>query len=424
MKMLVVGSGGREHALCWKLSQASSVDKLYCAPGNAGTSECAENLEIAVDDLDGLARFARRERIGLTVAGPEIPLVKGIKERFEYDDLLIFGPSKRAAELEGSKVFSKQLMRRFGIPTAEFRTFEDEERALHYIREAGVPLVVKADGLAAGKGAIVTSTAEEAIDAVQKVMSGEFGDAGRKVVIEERLEGEEASIIAITDGRTILPLPSSQDHKRAHDGDEGPNTGGMGAYSPAPVVTPEIMDKVISDVLVQTIHAMNHVGRPYSGVIYAGIMITSFGIRVLEFNCRFGDPETQPLMMRLDGDFGEALYLAAVGKLDEAKIDFNKKAVVSVVMASKGYPGKYEKGKEITGLDKANAMKGVKVFHAGTAVKDAKIVSAGGRVLNVTAVGNDIAAAQKRAYQAVDKIQFEGGWCRRDIANRALARSL
>ena len=227
MKMLVVGSGGREHALCWKLSQSPSVDRLYCAPGNAGTSECAENLEIAVDDLDGLARFARRERIGLTVAGPEIPLVKGIKERFEYDELLIFGPSKRAAELEGSKVFSKQLMRRFGIPTAEFRTFEDEERALHYIREAGVPLVVKADGLAAGKGAIVTSTAEEAIDAVQKVMSGEFGDAGRKVVIEERLEGEEASIIAITDGRTILPLPSSQDHKRAHDGDEGPNTGGI-----------------------------------------------------------------------------------------------------------------------------------------------------------------------------------------------------
>jgi len=422
--MLVVGSGGREHALCWKLSQSPSVDKLYCAPGNAGTTECAENLEIAVDDLDGLARFARRERIDLTVVGPEIPLVKGIKERFEYDSLLVFGPSKRCAELEGSKVFSKQLMRRFGIPTAEFRTFEDQERAVRYVREAGVPLVIKADGLAAGKGAIVTSTMEEALEAVEKVMGGEFGEAGRKIVIEERLEGEEASIIAITDGRTILPLPSSQDHKRAHDGDEGPNTGGMGAYTPAPVVTPEVMDKVISDVLVQTIHAMNHVGRPYSGVIYAGIMITPFGIRVLEFNCRFGDPETQPLMMRVEGDLGEALYLAAVGKLDEAKVDFNKKAVVSVVMASNGYPGKYEKGKEITGLDKANALKGVKVFHAGTVVKDSKVVSSGGRVLNVTAIGNTIASAQKRAYQAVDKIQFEGGWCRRDIANKALARSL
>ncbi|MBN1808540.1 MAG: phosphoribosylamine--glycine ligase [Planctomycetes bacterium] len=423
MKILVVGSGGREHALCWRLMRSASVDRVFCAPGNAGTGAMADNVDVAAADLDGLARFALRERIDLTVVGPEVPLAAGIKERFSHDNLVLFGPSKRAAELEGSKVFAKQLMRRFGIPTAEFRTFEDYNRAARYVADAGVPLVIKADGLAAGKGVIVTSTAEEALDAVGKVMKGAFGSAGAHVVIEERLEGEEASIIAITDGKTILSLPSSQDHKAAYDNDEGPNTGGMGAYSPAPVVTEKVMDKVIGDVLVQTVHAMEHVGRPYVGVIYAGIMVTSHGIRVLEFNCRFGDPETQPLMLRVEGDFAGALMLAATGKLEEAELDVNDKSVVAVVMASEGYPGKYEKGKVISGIDEAEAVPGVTVFHAGTKRnRENAVVTDGGRVLAVAAEGKDIREAQSRAYEGVDKIHYDGAWCRRDIAAKALKR--
>lgn len=425
MKVLLVGAGGREHALAWRLAQDKEVKSLYCAPGNPGTAEVAENVAIEADDLDGLARFARRQRIDLTIAGPEAPLVAGINERFEQDGLLLFGPSKRAAELEGSKVFAKQLMRRFGIPTAEFRIFDNPRQALNYVHEAGVPLVVKADGLAAGKGVIVTSTPEEAAQAVRLVMEQRaFGDAGRRIVIEERLVGEEASILAVTDGKTILPLPASQDHKQVYDGDRGPNTGGMGAYAPAPLVDDKLTQQITSDFLVPTVHAMQHLGRPYIGVLYVGLIATSMGPRVLEYNCRFGDPETQPIMLLLEGSLAETLYLAAAGKLDEAKrpVFARPGAAVCVVLASGGYPGNYRKGLRIDGLEDAGHVEGVTVFHAGTRWLDGALLTAGGRVLGVTAKAADIAEARTRAYQAVEKIHFEGVHYRTDIGLKALRR--
>jgi len=422
MKILVVGGGGREHALAWGLARSERVEKVYCAPGNAGTATVAENLDIKADDLDGLARFARGERIDLTVVGPEMPLVAGIVERFERDDLKIFGPSKQAAELEGSKVFAKNLMRRHGIPSAEYQVFEDLEKARTYIEGRGEKLVVKADGLAAGKGVIVCDTTEEALAAAERVLGGEFGGAGARLVVEERLEGEEASILALTDGTTIAPLASSQDHKAAFDGDKGPNTGGMGAYSPAPVVTPEVMESVIAGVLVPTVHAMKKEGRPYKGVLYAGIMVTKQGPKVLEFNVRMGDPETQPLLVRLKTDLATLLEAVVDGRLDEMDLEWDERPAVCVVMASGGYPGNYAKGREISGLDAAGEVPDTVVFHAGTAEKDGRIVTAGGRVLGVTSMGDTVEKAIGRAYEAVGLIDWKDVHYRRDIGAKAVAR--
>ena len=422
MRILVIGGGGREHALAWKLARSERVEKVYCAPGNAGIAREAECLDIAADDLDGLARFARRERIELTVVGPEMPLVAGIVERFERDDLRIFGPSKQAAELEGSKVFAKNLMRRHGIPSAEYQVFEDLEKARTYIEGRGEKLVVKADGLAAGKGVLVCDTTEEAMAAAERVLGGEFGSAGARLVVEERLRGEEASILALTDGTTIAPLASSQDHKAAFDGDKGPNTGGMGAYSPAPVVSPEVMESVISDVLVPTVHAMKKEGRPYKGVLYAGIMVTKQGPKVLEFNVRMGDPETQPLLVRLKTDLATLLEAVVEGRLDEMELEWDERPAVCVVMASGGYPGSYEKGREISGLDAAGEVRDTVVFHAGTAEKDGKIGTAGGRVLGVTSLGDTVEKAIGRAYEAVELIGWKDVQYRRDIGAKAVAR--
>jgi phosphoribosylamine--glycine ligase len=423
MKLLVVGSGGREHALVWKLARSPLADKVFCAPGNAGTAEVAENVGIEATDLDDLARFARRERVDLTVVGPEAPLVAGIAERFEADGLRIVGPSKRAAEIEGSKVFAKNLMRRHGIPTAEYQVFEDADKAAAYIEEVGPNVVIKADGLAAGKGVVIPETVEEAISSARRMLvDGEFGRAGSRIVVEERLKGEEASIIALTDGKTIAPLASSQDHKRVFDGDLGPNTGGMGAYSPAPVVTDDLMDRVVAEILVPTVHAMKREGRPFRGALYAGIMVTATGPKVLEFNCRMGDPETQPLIMRLVSDIVPLLKAVADGTLEDAQIEWDERPAVCVVMASEGYPGTYEKGKRISGLEEASRLKDVAVFHAGTARKGGDVVTAGGRVLGVTALGSTVREAASRAYEAVDLIRWDGAHCRRDIGARAIAR--
>ncbi|MHC4248833.1 MAG: phosphoribosylamine--glycine ligase [Planctomycetota bacterium] len=422
MKILVVGGGGREHAFVWSFARSERVEKVYCAPGNAGTAEIAENLDIQVDDLDGLARFARRERIDLTVVGPEMPLVAGIVARFEREDLKIFGPSKQAAELEGSKVFCKNLMRRHGIPSAEYQVFEDLDKARAYIEGRGEKLVVKADGLAAGKGVIVCDTPEEALAAAERVLGGEFGAAGARLVVEERLRGEEASILALTDGTTIAPLASSQDHKAALDGDKGPNTGGMGAYSPAPVVTPEVMERVISDVLVPTVHAMKKEGRPYKGVLYAGVMVTEQGPKVLEFNVRMGDPETQPLLVRLKTDLATLLEAVVDGRLEEMELEWDERPAVCVVMASGGYPGNCEKGREISGLEAAGEVPDTVVFHAGTAEKDGKVVTAGGRVLGVTSLGDTIEKAIGRAYEAVGLIGWKEVHYRRDIGAKAIGR--
>jgi phosphoribosylamine--glycine ligase len=422
LNILVVGGGGREHAFAWKFANSERVEKIYCAPGNAGTAEVAENLDIMSDDLDGLARFARRERIDLTVVGPEAPLVAGIVARFERDDLKVFGPSKQAAELEGSKVFCKNLMRRHGIPSAEYQVFEDLEKARAYIESRGEKLVIKADGLAAGKGVIVCDTPEEALDAAERVLGGEFGTAGARLIVEERLRGEEASIIALTDGTTIAPLASSQDHKPALDGDKGPNTGGMGAYSPAPVVTPEVMEQVISSVLVPTVHAMKKESRPYKGVLYAGIMVTAQGPKVLEFNVRMGDPETQPLLVRLKTDLAMLLEAVVDDRLGEVEIEWDERPAVCVVMASGGYPGAYEKGREISGLDAAAEVPDTVVFHAGTAEKNGKVLTAGGRVLGVTALGDDVEKAISRAYEAAKLITWEGVHYRSDIGAKAIGR--
>jgi len=423
MKILVVGSGGREHALVWKLAQSPMVEKIYCAPGNPGIAEHAECLDIKADDIRALREFARDNKIDLTVVGPEDPLAAGITDEFESAGLKIFGPSRRAAELEASKVFCKSLLRKHGIPTAEFRRFDDAGDAAAYVKSQPAPLVVKADGLARGKGVLVCHTTEEALDAVKMIMvEKEFGDAGSEVVVEEFLTGEEASILAFTDGSTIAPLDSSQDHKPIFDGDKGPNTGGMGAYSPAPVITPEMFRRIEREILVPIVHAMNKDNRPYKGILYAGLMITKVGPKVLEFNVRFGDPETQPILVRMKNDLAPVLLAVAEGKLEEASLEWDPRPAVCVVMASGGYPGSYEKGKEITGLDECKAMEDVVVFHAGTAVQDGKLVTNGGRVLGITALGDGIEAARARAYEAVAKIKFEGAQYRTDIGAKAVGR--
>lgn len=424
MKVLVVGSGGREHALVWKISQSARVIKIYCAPGNAGIKRMAECVNIAVTDIDGLLQFAKKEKIDLTIVGPESSLAGGIVDRFEEEGLRIFGPRKNAAILEGSKVFSKEFMEKYDIPTASFKVFDDLKKAKRYIDQIGAPLVVKADGLAAGKGVIVAATTKEAKDAVDLIMQDKaFGDAGSKVVIEACLQGEEASFIAFTDGKTVLPLPTSQDHKAIFDGDKGPNTGGMGAYSPAPVVTEAIADYVVNKVMQPTIAGMAAEGRPFKGMLYAGLMIDDGNVKVLEFNCRFGDPEAQPLLMRLKSDVVDIFEAVIDERLDSIEMKIDPRPTVCVVMSSGGYPGHYETGKVIKGLTAASHETGVQIFHAGTAIKNERTVTAGGRVLGVTAVGKTLEKAIEQAYKAVNRIHWTGVHYRYDIGAKALRRS-
>lgn len=427
MKILVVGKGGREHALVWKLSQSPRVTKVYCAPGNAGTAIDGVNVPIEVNETEKLIKYVRKEGIALTVIGPEEPLANGVVDAFHKEGLRVFGPTKAAARIEASKVFSKQLMRHADVPTAEFKIFTHPEPARTWIESREYPVVVKADGLAAGKGVIVCSTSEEAKKAIERVMTQEeFGSAaGRNVVVEKRLEGEELSVLALVGGRTILPLPPTQDHKAAFDGDQGPNTGGMGAYCPAPKGTPELMQKVEAEVFVPMVHAMKRGRFPFNGLLYGGIMLTNQGAKVLEFNARFGDPETQPLLMRLKSDLLdliEAVVDETLSELGEDKVVWDERPAVCVVMCSGGYPGKYENGKPIAGLDEVSKMADVKVFHAGTRLDNGRTVTDGGRVLGVTALGDTLADAKKRAYEAVAKIQFRGAHYRTDIADKALPK--
>jgi phosphoribosylamine--glycine ligase len=423
MRVLVVGGGGREHALVWKIAQSPKVSKVYCAPGNAGISEQATTVPIQANDLNRLMEFALKEKIDFTVVGPEDPLTRGIVDLFESKGLLIFGAARKAAEIEGSKAFAKEMMKKYHIPTAFYEIFDNRNEAVKYIRKHGAPIVVKADGLAAGKGVIICKTVEEAIQSVDKIMVEKiFGNAGNRVVVEEYLVGEEASYIAFTDGKTILPMASSQDHKPVLDGDQGSNTGGMGAYSPAPVVTDEVHEKIIEKVLRPVIYGMGEEGRPYRGVLYAGLMIHDGHPKVLEFNARFGDPETQPVLMRMKGDIVPILEACMKGTLSQHKIEWDNRASVCVVMASKGYPGDYEKGKIIEGLKEVSRMERVFVFHAGTILKDGEVMTNGGRVLGVTGLGEDIPRAIEGAYRAVKKISWDGVQYRTDIGQKALCR--
>ena len=423
MKVLVVGSGGREHALVWKIAQCPKVEKVFCAPGNAGISQSAECVEIGSEDINGLAEFAVKEGIGLTVVGPEVALTLGIVDLFRRKGLRIFGPGQKAAALEGSKVFTKDLLKKYNIPSAAYEVFQDRDQAVSYIEKTGAPLVVKADGLAAGKGVIIAQTVEEAIAAVDLIMAEKaFGEAGTRVVVEEFLVGEEASFLAFTDGKTVVPLPSSQDHKAVFDGDKGPNTGGMGAYSPAPVVTDELHAEVMENVMYKTVRAMEAEGCPYQGILYAGLMIDRGKVKVLEFNCRFGDPEAQPLLMRLQSDLVEVMEAVIDGKLAEVQLEVDPRPTVCVVMSSGGYPGAYEKGREISGLAAADAIEGVKVFHAGTREQDGKVVNVGGRVLGITAIGDDLVVAIEKAYQGVKAINWQDCYYRNDIGQKALKR--
>ena len=424
-KVLVVGSGGREHALVWQLTCSADVGKVYCAPGNAGIAAIAECLPIKEDELEKLAAFAEREHIDLTVVGPEAPLCAGLVDVFKSRNLTVFGPDRKGAQLEGSKSFAKDFMIRYGIPTAKAAVFTEEAPAAEYIRgefAAGAKrIVVKADGLAAGKGVLVAPDCDSALKFLNGCFEGNFGKAGAKVVIEECLEGEEASILALCDGNTIVPLVSSQDHKRVFDNDEGPNTGGMGAYSPAPVVNEAVTRQIESEILRPFLKGIRKEKLYFRGVIFVGVMIHNDRAKVLEFNVRFGDPEIQPVMRRFCGDWYDVLYKTATGKLSEAKLVWNEKPAVSVVMASGGYPGHYEKGKVISGLTAAAAT-GAVVFHAGTASRNGEIVTAGGRVLGVSALGTDIADAIANAYAGVEKISFDGAFYRHDIGAKALKK--
>ena len=425
MKVLVIGSGGREHALVWKIKQSNKVDKIYCAPGNAGVSRLAECVDISATDVNGLLKFAIKEKIDLTIVGPESSLVEGVVDAFEEKNLRIFGPTKKAALLEGSKVFSKEFLEKYNIPSASFKVFKDRKKAKKYIDHCGAPIVVKADGLAAGKGVIVAKTVKEAKNAVDLIMKDlAFGSAGEKIIIEECLRGEEASFIAFTDGKTVLPLPTSQDHKALYEKDEGPNTGGMGAYSPAPIVTDEIADFVMNKVMLPTIKGLKAEGRPYKGMLYAGLMIDGDNINVLEFNCRFGDPEAQPLLMRLKSDIVDIFEASIDGKLDRIDMKIDPRPTVCVVMASGGYPGSYENGKIIKGLSKITEIEGVEVFHAGTARKNGRTVTNGGRVLGITAVGKTLREAISKSYSAVDQINWTNCYFRRDIGGKALQGSV
>lgn len=421
MKILVVGSGGREHALVWKIQQSSKVEKVYCAPGNAGISKLAECVTIEATDIDKLLQFALAEGIDLTVVGPESSLVAGIVDEFEKNNLRIFGPNKKASILEGSKVFTKEFFKKYNIPTASFKVFKEKKKAKKYIESCGAPIVVKADGLAAGKGVVVAKTVKEAKEAVDLIMADKaFGAAGNKIVVESCLMGEEASFIAFTDGKTVLPLPTSQDHKAAFDNDEGPNTGGMGAYSPAPIVTDAIADFVMQKVMLPTIKGLEAEGRPYKGMLYAGLMIDGDDIKVLEFNCRFGDPEAQPLLMRLESDIVEIFEATIDGTLDRIELKIDPRPCVCVVMASGGYPGPYSNGKIINGLTKAAAVENVEVFHAGTLRKGGRIVTHGGRILGITAVGETLKEAIDSAYKGVEAIQWTNCFHRTDIGGKAL----
>jgi len=425
MNVLVIGSGGREHALAWKAAQSTSVTKVYVAPGNAGTAteDKLENIAMSADDIPALVDFAKQNNVVLTIVGPEQPLVDGVVDAFQTEGLMIFGPSAKAAQLEGSKSFTKDFLARNNIPTGSYQTFTEIEPALTYVREQGAPIVVKADGLAAGKGVIVAMTLEEAEDAIQDMLAGNaLGDAGHRVVIEEFLTGEEASFIVMVDGKNVLAFATSQDHKRAYNGDKGPNTGGMGAYSPAPVVTPEIHQRAMNEVIMPTVEGMAKEGAPYTGFLYAGLMIDADGTpKVIEYNCRFGDPETQPIMMRLKSDLVELCMMACRGELDKATIDFDPRPAVGVVMAAANYPASYPKGDVISGLD-INTQADRKIFHAGTANKDGAIVTAGGRVLCATAIGNNVTQAQQSAYELLKQISWPGVEYRTDIAYRAIER--
>lgn len=421
MKVLVVGSGGREHALVWKIKQSPKVTQVFCAPGNAGISDLATCVDISVTDIKALLAFAVAEQIDLTVVGPESSLVEGIVDTFEAHGLRIFGPTKDAAILEGSKVFTKNFFKKYNIPSAEYEVFTDRNLAHTYIDKQGAPIVVKADGLAAGKGVIVALTVDEAKQAVDEILLDKaFGDAGASIVIESCLRGEEASFIAFTDGKTILPLPTSQDHKAVYDGDKGPNTGGMGAYSPAPVVTEKIAAYVMENVMLPTVKGLAAEGRPYKGMLYAGLMIDGEKINVLEFNCRFGDPEAQPLLMRLKSDIIELFEATIDGTLDRVKMKIDPRPTVCVVMASGGYPASYKKGDVITGCKEASTVDNVQVFHAGTAKKGDLVVSNGGRVLGVTAIGKTLEKAIEKAYEAVSCIAWENSFYRSDIGGKAL----
>lgn len=423
MKVLVVGGGGREHALCWKIAQSPLVDRLYCAPGNPGIAELAECVHIGADEIDALCDFAQAEQIDLTVVGPEVPLTMGIVDTFQAAGLEIFGPNKAAAQIEGSKGFSKDLMARHNIPTAAYKSFSEHAEAVAYIKQQGAPIVVKADGLAAGKGVIVAMSEEQAIAAVDDIMLDQvFGAAGASVVIEEFMDGEEASFFAFTDGKNILPLASSQDHKRVYDNDGGPNTGGMGAYSPAPVVTDQLYAEIVETVVKPTIAGMAEDGCPYSGILYVGLMIKDGKPRVVEFNARFGDPEAQPLLVRMKEDIVPVLQACARGELTQTSLEWHDKAAVCVVMASGGYPASFEKGLPISGLDAAAQIEDLVVFHAGTAFKDGNIVNSGGRVLGVTGLGSSVKEAIDKAYQGVAMIDWQDAHYRKDIGARALNR--
>jgi phosphoribosylamine--glycine ligase len=425
MKVLVIGKGGREHALVWKLAQSPRVERVFCAPGNAGTALDGTNVPIEPTDFDALLKFVRKEGISLTVVGPEDPLALGIVDVFQKAGQRVFGPTKQAAELEASKVFAKKLMRHADVPTAEFRVCDHPDIARHYVETREYPVVVKADGLAAGKGVIVCNSTEEAMEAINRVMvREEFGrTAGRQVVVEKRLEGEELSVLALVSGRAIVPLEPTQDHKAAFDGGQGPNTGGMGAYCPAPLGTAKLMDEVDTTILVPIVHALKRGRRPFRGVLYAGLMVTNQGPRVLEFNCRFGDPETQPLLMRLQTDLLDLLEAVVddrLGEFAEDQLRWDPRPAVCVVMASQGYPGNYQKDKVISGLAEVANLPDVKVFHAGTKVDNNVVVTDGGRVLSVTALGQTLAEAKRKAYEAVGKISFPGAFYRRDIGDKAL----
>jgi len=419
VNILVIGSGGREHALFWKLSESPQTERIYAIPGNPGMGEMTD---IAVTDNAAILQFAKEKDIGLVVVGPEVPLMNGLVDDLEAACIPAFGPRANAAEIEGSKSFAKDLMKKYGIPTARYEVFAEAEAARAYIRSEGTPIVVKADGLAAGKGVVVAMTEQEALDAVDAIMeNNSFGDAGERVVIEEFMEGEEASLLAFTDGTVIRPMISAQDHKRAFDGDKGPNTGGMGTYAPAPVMTPELTERAVEEILKPTISAMEKEGRAYRGCLYLGLMITADGPKVVEFNARFGDPETQVVLPLLDGDLVQIMHACAGGTLADVPIRWKDGAAVCVVLAAGGYPASYEKGNEIYGIGNAEKL-GALVFHAGTAKKNGKIVTNGGRVLGVVGMGKDIASAVQSAYDAVDQISFKGEYHRKDIAHRALNR--
>ncbi|MCC6543503.1 MAG: phosphoribosylamine--glycine ligase [Nitrospirae bacterium] len=421
MNILVIGSGGREHALVWKIAQSRHADTIYCAPGNAGIAGIAECIPISATDIKSLYNFALEKEIGLTVVGPEAPLVLGIVDTFRKGGLRIFGPLSFAAQLEGSKAFSKHIMLKYGIPTAAACVFTDQKKAVDYIRENGVPIVVKADGLAAGKGVMVCLTEDEAVTAVNMIMSERlFGEAGAQVVIEECLEGDEASFLVFSDGNTIIPMPPSQDHKRAMDNDCGPNTGGMGAYSPVPVIDREMQERIMKEVMLPAVNALKAEGCPYEGILYAGIMLTSDGPKVLEFNCRFGDPEAQPILMRLQSDILDIINAVVDRKLESVEIEWSEKASVCVVMAAGGYPDKYSTGQSINGLDDFANISDIMVFHAGTKFDGGNIVTAGGRVLGVTAIGADLKIAIDKAYEGVNMIRFNGMQYRKDIGRKAI----